>query len=281
MADEPTFRTAIVKTDPDPTEATRELLNDRMRALTDYLNARLNSIEASALAFREDLTRVPTTLDRSLTVERAYNLSLLGNARQHADANYELSSQKFLAADQARQLLVDGVNNRIASVSDVVAVFKETVNERFEQGAQQADKAARDVKSAVDAAFAAAKEAVSEQNKSNALSITKSETATIESIKSLQALFQTAMSALTNQINDVKSRLDKGEGSANVSDPATASALVRMSETINHLSIGANRNEGAAKANGDNTTWIFAALGVAVAVGVGLIDIFVTHGVGK
>lgn len=65
---------------------------------------------------------------------------------------------------------------------------------------------------ALTAAFKAAQDAVSEQNKSSALAISKSEISTAESIKQLQTLFQTADKATNEKIDDLKSRMDKGEG---------------------------------------------------------------------
>jgi hypothetical protein len=65
---------------------------------------------------------------------------------------------------------------------------------------------------ALTAAFKAAQDAVSEQNKSSALAISKSELATAESIKQLQTIFQTASQATNEKIDDLKSRMDKGEG---------------------------------------------------------------------
>jgi hypothetical protein len=65
---------------------------------------------------------------------------------------------------------------------------------------------------ALTAAFKAAQDAVTEQNKSSALAISKSEISTAESIKQLQTIFQTANQATIDKIDDLKSRMDKGEG---------------------------------------------------------------------
>lgn len=43
--------------------------------------------------------------------------------------------------------------------------------------------------------------------------VSKADVATGDAIKQLEALFQTAIGGLTTQVNDLKSRLDKGEGS--------------------------------------------------------------------
>jgi hypothetical protein len=66
---------------------------------------------------------------------------------------------------------------------------------------------------ALTAALAAQKEAAAEQNKSNTLAITKSEVSTKETIASNAAQNATSLKAAEDKIADLKSRLDKGEGS--------------------------------------------------------------------
>lgn len=62
-------------------------------------------------------------------------------------------------------------------------------------------------KIAVDAAFAAAKEAVTEQNKSNSAAIAKSEAATKEQLESLRREGGTDRQAMTDKIDDARTRL--------------------------------------------------------------------------
>ena len=76
----------------------------------------------------------------------------------------------------------------------------------------QTEKASRDVKSAVDAAFAAAKEAVGEQNKSNALSITKSETAFVKQVDAIVDIVNNNTKTTDDKINDIKERITMLEG---------------------------------------------------------------------
>jgi hypothetical protein len=119
---------------------------------------------------------------------------------------------------------------------------------------------------AIAAALQAQKEAAGETQKSSALAIDKSEKSTIESIKQLQTLFQTAMAALTIQINDVKSRLDKGEGQSSVADPATRDSLDRMSEHIARLATGASVGDGRAQQSADNSSKMIAVAAVGAAI---------------
>ena len=135
-------------------------------------------------------------------------------------------------------------DERVKALAETVRVFKETVSDRFDLGEVQTDKATRDVKSAVDAAFAAAKEAVSEQNKSNALSIAKSDTTFTKQIDQLIDVVKTNTKATDDKISDLKDR------------------IVAM--------------EGRGRGMTDTWGWIFGAVGMAVAV-VAVVELLLRH----
>lgn len=65
----------------------------------------------------------------------------------------------------------------------------------------------KDTKDALDAALAAAKEAVANQSTSSEKSITKSETATIERIKAVETLLTASTTAMDDKIGDLKDRV--------------------------------------------------------------------------
>lgn len=226
---------------PDPTTLTNELVSKAIAALREIIETRLEGNDKAVALLSQWREHLPQEIDKAV-----------GHLRQIHDERFD-------------------------AVKDLIAVFKEAVNDRFTLNSEQTDKAARDVKSAVDAAFAAAKEAVGEQNKSNALSITKSEAATAEAIRQGQTLFQSAISALTTQMNDLKSRLDKGEGSRVISDPALASSLAAMNVTLANLQSRSDNASGAKQASGDFTGWIFGAVGVAAAVALVIVDFVALH----
>lgn len=74
------------------------------------------------------------------------------------------------------------------------------------------EQTSRDSKVAVDAALQAAKEAVSEQNKSSALAIGKSDAATTKQIDTMGTLIQSTIAGINSQIGDLKERLTRIEG---------------------------------------------------------------------
>jgi transglutaminase/protease-like cytokinesis protein 3 len=82
-----------------------------------------------------------------------------------------------------------------------------SVGTQFAERDTRSERESRDNKVAVDAAFAAQKEAASEQNKSNTLAISKSEAATSETINKLSELFRTTTDGLASSILDVKDQV--------------------------------------------------------------------------
>ena len=101
----------------------------------------------------------------------------------------------------------DVIKDQVATLEKLFEEKLKRITIQIEERDVQADKAARDVKSAVDAAFAAAKEAVGEQNKSNALSITKSETSTLKQIDAIIELLRNTVKTTDDKISDLKDRI--------------------------------------------------------------------------
>jgi cobalamin biosynthesis Mg chelatase CobN len=151
------------------------------------LLVKLEALEKTQILFREDITRVPTSVQEATK-----------NLRELMEAKMELISQ---VAERERKRIEDVSEQRFA---------------RIDAGLMERDKRADQLalanSAALAAALAAQKEAAGEAQKSSALAISKSETATSESIKQGQTLNQTGLNSLILQVNDLKSRMDKGEG---------------------------------------------------------------------
>jgi hypothetical protein len=162
---------------PDPTLLTTQLVDKAITALEGKLQTRFDAMDRAAELVREDYTRVPTQVDRAI-------LNLRDLLEQKIDNLHSVSDEKF-----------EGIANQ------------------FIERDKRTDQLTVASATAVQAAFAAQKEAVSEQNKSNSLAITKSENSTLESLKQLRDLFQADSKATNDKINDLKSRIDRGEGS--------------------------------------------------------------------
>jgi hypothetical protein len=163
---------------PDPTTLTTQAL-DRQLEQTQQLvetklevvRTRIDAIDRATEIFQDSLVRVPTDVDKQV-----------GNLRALHD-------------------------ERFNSVTTQIAAGFDSVTLQFEERDKRGERESRDNKVAVDAAFAAQKEAASEQNKSNTLAISKSEAATSETINKLEQLVSANIGGLTSKVDDVKSGL--------------------------------------------------------------------------
>jgi hypothetical protein len=88
----------------------------------------------------------------------------------------------------------------------------------------------------IQAQFTMLKEAATQLELVNNAAVAKSEAATSEAIKVLTTTISAANSAINDRINDLKGRLDRGEGKTSVTDPAIGSALSELSQGIKALS---------------------------------------------
>ncbi len=105
----------------------------------------------------------------------------------------------------------DFVDAQLKRVEDVAGEKFDSVDKQFELVERQRVEQKLDTATAVAAALAAAKEAVTEQTAASEKSITKSETATAEQLRQLTATFTTALGGLTNILDDLKERVGKIE----------------------------------------------------------------------
>jgi chromosome segregation ATPase len=168
---------------PDPTRLTTEQLVLSIKSLRELLESRIASIE-------------------SAVVEVTKQLDARQKIIEDADKNV-----KCLFDEKIKNVALE--SNKLKATTDEIF---ERINVQFTERDKRTEQLAIASSTAIAAALQAAKEAVGAQNTSNSIAIAKSESSTIESIRQLQTLFNTAITAMKDQISDIKSRLDKGEG---------------------------------------------------------------------
>ena len=140
-------------------------------------------------------------------------LRIVAAERDYVDGRVEVVTERLNGMDTASKLLSDTVNRTPTEITRSVSHLQSVMDERFTSiGTQfkerdtRAERESRDNKVAVDAAFAAQKEAASEQNKGNNLAIDKSEKATAETIKTNQELAKSEINGLRKAGEDQKVR---------------------------------------------------------------------------
>ena len=185
--------------DPDPTLRTMELVDKAVYQLEGKFEARVAGIEKATILQHDDLVRVPTEV------------------------------QKVTVA--LRELLESKID-KLAEVSEERFKSIQTQFTLLKQATEQLDNAN---KTAIAAALQAQKESAGETQKTSQAAIAKSEASTSEAIRALTTTFGAATTAQADRINDLKGRLDRGEGKTSVTDPAVGAALAELSSGIKTL----------------------------------------------
>jgi len=157
-------------------------------------------------------------LDRRFAQMESERAGLVAAAREHADAGAAVLSQRLDGIDRATEVLNEVVNRVPTDVQQAVGNQRDVMEEKFSSIATQfaerdtrSERESRDNKVAVDAAFAAQKEAAAKQDESNAKAIDKSERSTTDTIAKLSEQFKSSNDSLGDKIDDLKQRLTSVE----------------------------------------------------------------------
>jgi hypothetical protein len=175
--------------DPDPTVLTtaallreignlRESFQSTINGLEKGLLARIEAIEKAVEVAHGDAVRIPTLLQEAIR-----------NLHDLAWGKFEVMEEKFRT-----------VQGQFALIAT-----------QFDERDTRVDQTAKASKEALDAALQAAKEAVGEQNKSNSVSIAKSEAATNKQIDQLNAQITQSTKASDDKFTDLKERIARIE----------------------------------------------------------------------
>jgi tetrahydromethanopterin S-methyltransferase subunit B len=183
-------------------ENLKEIIADRFDALQAEIDRRFN----------DRLSAHDKAVDRIKENLRA--------ERDFAIGQIEVVTTRLNAMDEATSVLRESVTRVPTDVQLQVGNLRDVMEERFNSIEKQfaerdvrSEREARDNKVAVDAAFAAQKEAAARQDESNAKAIDKSENATVETIRKLNDIVDALNKALSDKVDDLKARIGAVEAS--------------------------------------------------------------------
>lgn len=187
---------------PDPTKLTTDAVN------------------AATTQWRRDLDGMRLVLETRLdAMDLATRLRLDAIADTRADTTRQidhlehLHSARFASVDTALTGLREFLQMEIRAAAAVAAERFEAVNTRFLERDKATEQAAQEARISLQAALAAAKEAVALQNEANSAANIKTESNFTKQIDAFVAAFAAANKALDDKIADIRQRLDRGEGS--------------------------------------------------------------------
>ena len=162
---------------PDPTVLTTQQLQREIAASRDLLDVKIDGL-------RSVIDTRLSAADQTITLLRVRVDQIPENIHQAIERTQELRDEKF-----------------------------KSISIQFLERDTRTEQQSRDAKVAVDAALQAAKEAVGEQNKSNAMAIAKSEATFTKQIDQIGVLVTTMSKAIDDKIDDIKTRIQMIEGS--------------------------------------------------------------------
>lgn len=237
---------------PDPTvlttaalireiESLRERMTHDNTFLRELIEARLNGSDKAVELLRSMTDRTPASITAAISQLQALHDEKFHSIEALVDTRFDGIDTQFLERDKRTEQL---------SLAD---------------------------KTAIAAALQAQKEAAGAQNESNTTANNKMEASFAKLIDQTQTLLQAVTRNTDDKINDIKSRLDKGEGKSSVSDPQTSLALERL--TVAVASISKTTDIGTGHSQGSAALWgyIVGGLGLLFAFGT-LISIVVRLG---
>jgi hypothetical protein len=172
---------------PDPTRLTTQLVDRTIAAFREVLDVRFAELSRAIAAVAGQVNKLPAD-----TEAKAIQL--------RADVDRQVLALRELIMSQ-----VEGVRG----VSDEKF---QALDARLVERDARVEQAARETRISTDAALAAAKEAVFEQNRANAQAIAKSELSTQKQIDAMNLLMANSNKSIEDKIADLKTRLDRGEG---------------------------------------------------------------------
>jgi hypothetical protein len=187
----------------------------------------------------------------------------------------EIIEARLDGTDKIIGILQDHLDQRQVQINAAVVHLQKLHEEKFGSIATQfieRDKRTEQLsladKTAIAAALQAQKEAAGATNESNSVALTKMETNFAKLIDQGQTLLQSVVRNTDEKINDLKSRLDRGEGRTSVSDPAAAEGMKLLASAIESLKTSRDQGTGHTKGMSDISGWVVAVAGLIIAVAV-------------
>jgi hypothetical protein len=183
---------------PDPTVLTNQAVAQATDTLRRELMAAVALLDAKLEGQHDVIETRLAGMDEAVRLIAEWRKQLPKEIKDEVNQLERLGLERF-----------GTIQERFHGLDRVIQAVETGLALRFKELETRSEREARDNKVAVDAAFAAQKEAASEQNKSNTLAISKSEAATSETLNKQADLFKSTTDALGARIEDSKQLLSR------------------------------------------------------------------------
>jgi hypothetical protein len=180
----------------NPSRITQSAIDKAIEAAASVITARIDGMQKAQELFQADLTRVPTTVDRQITSLRELLQTRFDGMDADIKGMHANLDGRNKAVREEIQHLRDLVFGKIEELSAVTTERFLGVAAQFSERDTRTDQRAGDTKLAVDAAFAAAKEATA-----------KIEAGFTKQIDAMINIIDTKTANLSGGLSDLKDRI--------------------------------------------------------------------------
>ena len=260
---------------PDPSLITTEMIDRAITSLEARISARIDGIDAKYSArldgidkatssFHDDLVRVPTLLDRSITSLRELLQTRLVCMEDDIQKIHQSLNERGSLIKEQITHLHDLIISKINELGSVTTERFRGVDSQFAERDTRTDQRAGDTKLAVDAAFAAAKEATG-----------KIEAGFTKQIDAMSEMIDTKTKNADDKINDLKVRLTTVESRGAIMDPSISAGISSAMTRLGAIEAAQNMTGGRTAQAKDNTAMIIAIVGLIAAVAAVFATLFI------
>ncbi len=149
---------------------------------------------------------------------------------------------------------------RISSLLTKLDIRFEAVQMQFHERDKRTEQVALSDKTAVVAALQAQKESAASTNEATSAALLKMENSFGRSIEQGQELLRSNFANLTGSLNEIKGRLDRGEGKTSVSDPAVSEGMHQLTTMVKELARSRDAGDGKSAGIQQFIGWIVAGI---------------------
>ena len=245
----------------DPLVALRNELQTQFSAI----ETRFSGIDKATELQHQDMVRVPTQVDRAVDNLKELIFGTISDLQRDMTIAREAMERRpeviRFETNHLREFLQAQVATSVAELVGKIEKLKGETDERFlGVGAQfserdtRTDQRAGDTKLAVDAAFAAAKEATA-----------KIEAGFTKQIDAMISIIDTKTANLAGGISDLKDRMTALESRSATADPIMTAEMISLRAEVKILQNTSNTTGGRSQGAKDNMSAIIAVGAVIIA----------------
>jgi hypothetical protein len=217
---------------PDPSTITSGAIDRAVFNSETRITARIDGMEKAVEVFHADLTRVPTSVDKAILSLRELLETRLKCMESDVSAVHgNLETRGDDIKDQVqhlRELVFSEFSGRDKTGDEI---FKR-IETQFVERDKRTEQLALASSTAIAAALQAQKEAAGATTDSILAVITKMDASFTKLFDQMANLLTAQQKNTDDKINDLKSRMDKGEGVGSIRDPHNEASIAWMKEAL-------------------------------------------------